>query len=203
MDHPNRSIKGLYGAWALASCLVVATAHLVSAQVKEENFPENEFRHEGGTIVCFSRSEPSSGYLPCLRIGELAVGLPLKEMEKRIEKIGGCISGEHPDWKDLVTRLYLLPVPKGEVEAPYLVVAYGNGKAESIQLTGKQTEHSLAFSSVRLGDSPIRVVGLIGPAFSTEHDPETGETRWDYSPFPFRIGFKDGKVRSILVQKGG
>lgn len=178
---------------------------LLPAVQAQENVPArplNEFRHEGGTLVCFSDAATAKGYLPCLRIGRLAIGMTLGEMEEEIKEAGGQFEEAHPGKGDAETRLYSLKAGKNKNEKNQLVVAYSGGKAEALELSGREAPALPSFSSVRLGDAPIRVVGLIGPAFSTKLDPVTGETFWEYGLFPFRIGFKGGKVHSIFVWKG-
>lgn len=163
-------------------------------------YPLDEFRHEGGTLVCFT-DKSGKGYLPCLRIGRLAVGMTVGEIEEEIKKAGGRFEETHLGKRDAETRLYSLPAAKTGRERPELVVAYSDGVAEALQLSGKEPSVPLAFSSIHLGDGPLKVVGLIGPAFSTEVDPVTGGTLWEYGPFPFRIEFRQGKVYSIYVGK--
>ncbi|HJT24766.1 MAG TPA: hypothetical protein VJ873_09330 [bacterium] len=184
----------------LPSVIFIASVSTVFAQGDKDDFPLNEFRHRGGTLVCFSRSDVSKGYTPCLRIGDLAIGLRLEEIEEKIKKIGGRFVETHLGRAGAETRLYYLRPEKGVKDLPSLVVAYSGGRAEAIQLSGGRTEAPLAFSSIRLGDSPLQVVGLIGPAYSTEHDPGTNGTLWEYGPFPFNIEFKNGKVYSIRIR---
>jgi hypothetical protein len=163
--------------------------------------PPNEFRLSRGTLLCLGDPSVPDSYLPCLHIGDLFVGLTLEETEAKIQTLGGrFIKNVEPNGEG-ETRLYALAVPKGGKAVPTLAVTYVKGKAESIRLTGTATDAPLEFSSICLGDSILRVVGLIGPPQFTETLPKIQSILWVYHPFPISIEIKEDRVYSILIQK--
>lgn len=163
--------------------------------------PLNEFRHVGGTLVCFSDHETSMGYLPCLHIGGLEIGMAKEKAEIQIINIGGKLVSRILKTADVESRIYRLKNSKKNKNPLTLTITYLKGFAEKMQLTGEESDVPLEFSSIRLGDDVMRVISLIGPPLSSEPISKSQATIWNYNPFPIIIEFEKGKVHSISIER--
>lgn len=137
------------------------------------------------------RAEKPVSYLPCLKIGTVAIG----DERGKIEAVLGQPDRVMPMAEDVEARAYF--IPQRSVVRPYYVVTYLREQAVAVQLIGPPTEMALAFSSVRLGDNEQQVVDALGLPAGRCPSPR-GET-WLWPPFPIGVEMKDGVVAAIQV----
>lgn len=94
-------------------------------------------------------------------------------------------------------RVYVLRSKREPL--PYLVVTFHNQKVAVIQMTGFQTEDSLAFSSIELGATQQQVIRILGKPGSKHTGPQIEGELWSNKPFPISLEIKDQKVFSIRI----
>lgn len=153
-----------------------------------------EFRYIGNALACITDTANSElGYLPCLHIGDIYIKEELANVQKRFGEPWRII--EQDDTSEI--RVYVL---ESKLETlPYVAITFVNNVTSSIQLTGYQTDDSLDFSGIYLGNSEKRVREVLGPPSSKDEVEEINGVRWSYSPFPISIEIKEENVYSIKI----
>ncbi len=172
---------------------VVLVSNTLAADIRM-----NEFRRSGGGLVCvtdtFKPDEPIS-YLQCLRIGSISIGQSEKDVERLLGSPWKVIK------KDDETTIKVFPIESEEQSKPYWVITFKAGRAESIQVTGKNPKTASAFSSIRLGDKKTKVLEILGEPFATKPVEGIKGVLWSYRPFPISIEIVDERVYSIRVSR--
>ena len=132
-------------------------------------------------------------FLPCLRIGAVAVADTLKAVE---ERLGRPDAVTEIDWRTEV-RAYF--IAQRTVPNPYYVVTYRDDVAVAVQLMGPPTELPARFSGLSLGDTAQDVVDKLGrPTALCPHQGKAVQT-WVWNPFPIGIDVVDGRVVGFKV----
>ncbi|MEW5727208.1 MAG: hypothetical protein AB1918_05215 [Pseudomonadota bacterium] len=131
-------------------------------------------------------------YLGCLRLGGVAVGEGIGEVEERLGPPDRVLRLS----ESTETRAYFLRQPTPV--RPYFAVTYRKGDVVAVQLKGPPTADALDLSSLRLGDAQARVVELFGPPVKRCPGPKGGET-WLWPPMPLGVDLADGVVTGLKV----
>ncbi len=137
------------------------------------------------------RKQPLT-YLGCLRLGGVAVGEDVDEVEERLGPPDRVLRLS----ETTETRAYFVRQPTPA--RPYFAVTYRRGAVVAVQLKGPPTAPSLTLSSLRLGDPEARVVALFGPPVQRCPGPKGGQS-WLWPPLPLGVDLADGVVVGMKV----
>lgn len=219
------------GAWLVVAGLVgvsVSTIGLAESQYKigdkvsmnfkvaprDGEFRKGELPGVPGCIMEQSPSEP--GYMHCLRMGPLQLGMEFYRLQMALSNLKG-IPEQFITQPRLVNQtddgITTLLMPVAAIQAgeqtrmqSYLIVVMDQrGIVKSLQLTGLpgEMQGKLKFSSIALGSSRQDVADILGFPSSVSDVPEISGKMWSYYPFPFTIEFKGDTVYSVRIHEPG
>lgn len=138
------------------------------------------------------RSEAKITFLPCLKIGTVAVAADMDDVEEML----GPPARVMPLGSATEARAYF--VAQRATPKPYYVVTYRQASVVGIQLVGPPPQLPIAFAGIRLGDRLERVIDALGLP-SQRCDGPNGTEIWNWQPFPISIDMEDGVVKAIKV----
>jgi hypothetical protein len=186
------SLNKIYFISFLFLCLNLNSKDVIFVKPPEDVV--NEFRYLGNALVCIMDSLYLDN-LPCLHFGEVKIGSTLEEVESIYNDIYKAI----PESDSIETRVYIL---ESECDTlPYMVIEYKSNLVNSLQLTGRQTNADLDFSSIKLGDSEEYARKILGEPGYIKEVSGIGGYLWSYTPFPISIEIVNKKVYSIKIWK--
>lgn len=140
-----------------------------------------------------SRHQRPVTYLPCLKIGAVAIADERAKVEAEL--------GEPTQVSDLGlrTQARVYPIHQRSVPEPYYVVTYQDEVAVAVQLIGPPTEMPAAFSGLSLGMSMQQVLDALGKPSRRCMMRARGPETWMWQPFPIGIDILDGRVVGFKV----
>lgn len=191
--------------------LICFSAPFVNAgqYAKTTSGPVGEFRSSGNTLGCnvgsfidHFDSNSSDAYLPCMKIGHVAIGASRSRVERNLR---GLMS-KQPGENGKETRVYVVNgkrVKKGFMLESYIAIEYQNDIVESIQFTGKPVYGKLKFSSLQLGDPVKKVKRLFGKPTSTKEVviDDKKLTLFDYAPYPVTMEIEKNRLYTIRLSR--
>ena len=157
--------------------------------------PVNEYRFTGGTLVCITDSASKDSPLACLHIGPIRIGARYEGLESRYGNPVQSI----PNSNGRIIQVFHLISKSGETT--YLAITVREDSIDAIQIAGAVPDQALSFSSVTIGDSPRRLIQVLGVPSKASLVEENGATLWSYTPFPFSFEILQEKVSSIKLWK--
>jgi len=167
-------------------------------------------RNENGERVfkCTAPSEDEDGTIgPCLRIGEVFVGILEPEARSSIGSPNRSVTTE----EGIEADMHLVFNEFSSGEGAYYVVQYeevsGERVVSSVQLTGRRPPIAISCSCLELGSPADAVLRQFGPpasvdSFQLEGTDLAGEF-WSYDPYPITVEIVNGVVNSIKVWRPG
>jgi hypothetical protein len=178
----------------LAVAFAVLPARLAAGEPPQQ--ADGEFRKGKGTLGCAVRAAPGMdprklatlGYMPCLRVGAIAIGASADQ----VEAVLGAPFNKKADEKGSETRYYSLE--PGNPPPSYFIVAYENSKVAAVQVTGVQPKPGFAFSTVQVGDDASKIISVLGNPSQQVCERELKMEIWAYTPFPFSFGIRNHKI---------
>jgi hypothetical protein len=131
----------------------------------------------------------------CLQIGPLFVGMVRSEAE--------ALLGKPVDSLPVGTRqafAYSLQEDGTGLMVTYAVLTYGDdGRADSVQLTGRPWTGGWQFCGLTLGSSEASAIARLGSPLQTEKSDQPDTLQWNYSPWTFSFEVTAGAVSSIRL----
>jgi len=170
--------------------VIVGTAY---SQDTPTVYPKNEYRFVGGYIVCFADSVSVDSPLACLHIGLISIGDEYAVIEGKYGSPKRTISQSG----GREVKVYELRSKTNETT--YLAITVKDNLINAIQVAGAKPDESFSFSSISIGDSPRRLIELLGKPSRSKLVEETGATLWSYEPFPFSFEIVEGEIYSIKI----
>jgi hypothetical protein len=158
-----------------------------------KTYPTNEYRYVGGGLACITDSLSADSPLACLHIGSIGIGDEYPAIEAKY----GSVSQTIPQSEGREVRVFELKSKTNEIT--YLAITVKNSLVDAIQVAGATPDESLSFSSISIGDSPRRLIELLGKPSKSKLVEETGATLWSYAPFPFSFEITGERVYSIKI----
>jgi hypothetical protein len=132
-------------------------------------------------------------YLPCLKVGAIAIADTLKGVEATLGKPDAITE---IDWRT-EARAYF--IAQRSIPNPYYVVTFQDDVAVAVQLMGPPTELPATFSGLSLGDPVQTVLDKLGkPSRRCPNKGKAIET-WVWQPFPIGIDILNGHVLGFKV----
>jgi hypothetical protein len=132
-------------------------------------------------------NKPTS-FLPCLRIGAVAISQGLRQVEEVLGKPDAITA---IDWRTEARGYF---IAQRSIPNPYYVVTYQDDVVVAVQLMGPPTEMPAGFSGLSLGDPVQSVVDQLGKPSRRCPGKGKGIETWVWSPFPIAIDVMDGHV---------
>lgn len=198
-------------ALSLALCLFTLPAFAAPLCQGPDGLPEprpssppvaNDFYRSDAGLACVLPPEDgqamaehrrSTSFLPCLRVGAVAVADTLSQVEGLL---GPPASIDALD-DNTEARAYL--IAQRTIPKPYYVVTFRDKLAVAVQLLGPPSEMPASFSGLSLGDPTQAVIDALGkPARRCVLRPNGPET-WLWPAFPIGIDVADGRVVGMKV----
>jgi hypothetical protein len=159
---------------------------------------------EGAALQCVAPAQDRDGTIgPCLRIGEVFVGIGEAEVYSSIGQPIQSVTME--DGTEAHMHLLFNNLSTGA--GAYYVIQYEELNAErivsSIQLSGQSPPITYSCSCIELGSPADAVARQFGqPTSVEEFELEGSDLKgdlWSYEPNPFTVEIVNGVVRSIKV----
>ncbi len=139
------------------------------------------------------RPHATDPFQPCLRIGPVTIGDRLDAVETLL----GPPAKITPLSNNVEARAYF--IRQRSQPPPYFIVTALGQRVVAVQLFGPPAEMPLTFSSLALGDSPQRVLDVLGPPSRRGENRERGFDTWYYPPFPIAVDMGAGHVVGLKV----
>ncbi len=190
-------------------CLCMSLTAYAGKYAKTSSGPVGEFRSAGNTLGCNVgsfvenfNSNSIDAYMPCMKIGHVAIGASRSHVER---KLRGLIS-KRPEKNGKETRVYVINgkrVKKGFMLESYIAIEYQDDVVESIQLTGKPVYGKLKFSSLSLGDPVKKIKKIFGNPTSTQEVviDDKKITLYDYAPYPVTLEIERNRLYTIRLSR--
>lgn len=159
--------------------------------------PHQFYRLEGKGLTCavsqqegdaMSRHERPVTFLPCLKVGAVAVA----DDRSRVEELLGPPSQVSD--LDLRTDVRVYPINQRSIPQPYYVVTYQDNVVVAVQLIGPPTEMPATFSGLSLGVPAQEVLDTLGTPSRRCMMRAKGPETWMWEPFPVGVDILDGRV---------
>lgn len=162
--------------------------------------PLPHYVRAGGSFACVTdKADLEKGQKEnrdvCLTIGPLFVGMARTDAETVLGKpvtsvpVGARQAFAYSLQKDEAGRM-----------VTYAVLTYGNdGRADTVQVTGKPWPGQWQFSGLSLGTSETAATARMGAPLSTQKSDQPGTVQWDYRPWTFSFEVTAGAITSIRL----
>lgn len=138
--------------------------------------------------VAMAQGERPITFLPCLKVGAVAIGDGLRQVE---DLLGEPTHVNTLDWR---TEARVYPIAQRSIPEPYYVVTYRNDVAVAVQLIGPPTEMPATLSGLSLGDSEQNVLDHLGRPERLCSLQNPGPLTWMWTDFPIGVDVLDGRV---------
>jgi hypothetical protein len=132
-------------------------------------------------------------FLPCLRVGAVAVSARRSEVEKLL----GDPDGAQDQGLFTETRIYQVKQP-GTLR-PHYVVTYYDDRVVAAQLVGPPMTIPAFFSGLTLGDPIQKVIDTLGPPDKRCSARNGGVEMWTWAAFPIAVDVIEGYAAGFKV----
>jgi hypothetical protein len=180
-----------------AACACLAA---MPAEAADFSDPLPRYERAGNGFACHTdgtdfRNGEKEERDACLRIGPLFVGMLRADAEALLGKPAAtALAGKRQAFA------YPLQRETSGLMVTYAVLTYrDDGRADSVQLTGKPWKGNWQFCGLTLGSSQAAVTARLGAQLQTEKSDLPDTLQWSYSPWTFSFEVTAGIVSSIRL----
>ena len=164
---------------------------------------EGEFRYSPeqglGCVVssqqgaAMAKHESAITFLPCLRVGPVAIGETRASVEALLGEAVGTVD------LDLFSESRIYEVAQRGVLRPHYVVTYRDEQVVAVQLIGPPMQIAARFSGLTLGDDQQKVIDTLGWPLQRCQGNADGPELWTWPSFPIAVDIIDGFVAGFKV----
>lgn len=140
-----------------------------------------------------AKHESAITFLPCLRVGPVAIGETRASIEALLGEAAGVID------LDLFSESRVYEVAQRGVLRPHYVVTYRDEQVVAVQLLGPPMQIPARFSGLTLGDDQQKVIDTLGWPQQRCQGKADGPELWTWLSFPIAVDIIDGYVAGFKV----